>query len=108
MSWTSSASTASKPAGVVERDRDLGQAEALAGTGAVEDDVGHLAAAEALGRLLAEDPPDGIDDVALAGPVRPDDAGDARGEVEPRLVRERLEPDEFEALEHRAVSVRGQ
>ena len=70
----------------------------LRDAGAVEDDVGHLAAAQALGRLLAEDPADRVDDVALARPVRPDDAGDARREVEPGLVGERLEADQFEAL----------
>ena len=53
--------------------RDLGQAEAAARAGAVEDDVGHLAAAQALGALLAEHPADGVDDVALARAVGPDD-----------------------------------
>src|SRR5207248_4672818 len=55
-----------QPAGVVEGDGDLGHAEALAGAGPVEDDVGHLAAAQRPGRLLAEDPLDGVDDVTLA------------------------------------------
>nr|WP_171468867.1 hypothetical protein [Frigoriglobus tundricola] len=91
---------AEQPAGVIERDRHLGHAEALAGGGPVEDDVGHFAAAEALGRLLAEQPAHRVHDVALTGPVRPDHPGDARREVEPRLVRERLEAHEFEALEH--------
>src|SRR5437762_2745112 len=58
------------------------------------------AAAEALGGLFAEDPFDRVDDVALAGPVRPDDRGHARRELERRLVGEALEAHQFEALEH--------
>ena len=57
-------------AAVVEGHGDFGQAEAAARGGAVEDDVGHFAAAQALGALLAENPADGVDDVALAGAVR--------------------------------------
>ena len=60
-------------AAVVERHRHLGQAEAAARRRAVEDDVGHLAAAQAFGALLAEHPAHGVDDVALAGAVGPDD-----------------------------------
>ena len=67
---------------------------------AVEDDVGHLAAAQALGRLLAEDPLDGVDDVALAAAVGPDDRGQPRRKLEHRLVGEALEADKFEPLEH--------
>src|SRR5262249_17476133 len=54
--------------GVVEGDGDLGHAEAAAGAGAIEDDVGHFAAAHALGRLFAEGPFNGVDDIAFAGP----------------------------------------
>ena len=86
--------------GVVEDHADLGHAEAAPAGGAVEDDVGHLAAAQAAGALLAQHPADGIDDVALARAVGPDDGSDARREVERRLVGERLEADHLEALEH--------
>ena len=51
---------------------------------------------EAAGRLLAEHPLDGVDDVRLAGAVRPHDDGDAVRELEPRPVREALEAEEFE------------
>ena len=67
---------------------------------AVEDDVGHLLAAQALDALLAEHPLDGVDDVALARAVGPDDDGDAGRELEPRLVGKALEADKFERLEH--------
>ena len=64
--------------GVVDRQRHLGAAEGGAAGGAGEDDVLHLAAAQALGALLAEHPGDGVDDVGLARPVGADDGGDAR------------------------------
>ena len=59
--------------------------------GAVEDDVGHFAAAEGLGGGLAEDPADGVHDVGLAAAVGADDAGDAFVELEGGLVGEGLE-----------------
>ena len=64
--------------GVVDGQRHLGPAEGGAAGGAGEDDVLHLAAAQALGALLAEDPGDGVDDVGLARAVGADDGGDAR------------------------------
>ena len=57
-----------------------------------EDHVGHLAAAERAGALLAEHPADRVDEVRLARAVGPHDDRDARDELEHRLVRERLEP----------------
>ena len=86
--------------GVVERERDLGGVHRPAAAGAVEDDVGHLRAAEALDALLAEHPLDRVDDVRLARSVRPDDDRDAGGEFEPGLVGEALETDKFQRLEH--------
>src|SRR5262249_30023534 len=54
---------------VVEGHGALGHAEAAARRRAVENDVGHLAAAEALGALLAEDPADGVHDIGLSRSV---------------------------------------
>jgi hypothetical protein len=79
------------PVGVVEEQVHRGQAAALARGAAVEDHVQHLVAAQRLGRLLAEHPFEAIDHVALAAAVGPDDAGDARTEVEVHLVGEALE-----------------
>jgi hypothetical protein len=53
---------------------------------AAEDDVFHLLAAQALGALLAQDPRDGVGDVALAAAVRPDDRGDAAVEGKLRPI----------------------
>ncbi len=69
-----------------------GHAQALAGARAVEDDVRHLPAAQALGGLFAQDPLDGVDDVRLSAPVGPHHAGNPRAEGELGLVREALEP----------------
>ena len=87
---------------IVEGHRDFGEAEAAPRGGAVEDDVGHLAAAQALGALLAQDPADGIDDVALARAVGPDDGGDAVAELEDGLVGKAFEADQFQPFEHEA------
>ena len=63
----------------------------LAGVAAVEDDVFHALAAQALGALLAQHPRDGVDDVALAAPVGPDDGGDAIVEAQLGAVGKALE-----------------
>ena len=77
--------------GVVEREHDLGHAGRFAGGGPVEQDVHHGVPAEALGALLAQDPLEGVDDVALAAPVGADDAGHGRVEDELGAVGEALE-----------------
>ena len=73
--------------------------EGLVVVGAGEDDVGHRAAAQGGGPLLAEDPADGVRDVGLAAAVGADDGGDAGLEDESRLLREALEAVDFECLE---------
>ncbi len=84
---------------------DLGPAQRGASGGAGEDDVLHLAAAQALGALLAHDPRQGVDDVGLARAVGAHDARDARLEVQRRRGREGLESPQGEALEvHRALA----
>ena len=78
-----------------EEERDLGELRRLAGVGALEDDILHLAAAEGLGALLAEHPADGVGDVALAAAVGPDDGGDAGLETEGGVVGEAFEAVKF-------------
>src|SRR5262249_13522304 len=92
---------------VVEGHGDLGHAEAAARRRAVENDVGHLAAAEALGALLAEDPADGVHDIGLSRSVGADNGGQAVGEVELRSLGEALEAGQFQALEHGPSPRRG-
>ena len=89
-----------QPVGVVESERDFGGVQGPAAAGAVEDDVGHFAAAEALDALFAQHPLDGVDDVRLARAVRPHHHRDARRKLEPGAVGETLETDDFEGLEH--------
>ena len=76
---------------VVEHEIDLRHARTLTRSGTGEDDVGHLATAQALGRLGAEDPLDRVHDVAFPAAVGPDDAGDALVEVKLGAIREALE-----------------
>src|SRR5690242_19787331 len=58
----------------------------LAGIAAVEDDVLHFLAAEALGALLTEHPGNRIGDVALTASIGSDDGSDAAVEGELRPV----------------------
>ena len=84
---------------VGEGDGDLGHAQRLVGVGAVEDHVRHRGAAQRRGALLAEDPADGVGDVALAAAVGADNGGDARLEDEAGFRCEAFEADDFECLE---------
>ena len=63
--------------GIDQRHGDVGHAERFAVAGAGKDDVFHAGAAEAFGGLFAQDPTDGIADIALAAAVGADDGGDA-------------------------------
>ena len=87
---------------VVDHELDLGHPERGPLGAAGEDHVGHLAAAERPGSLLAEHPADRVDEVRLARPVGSHDDGDARSELEDGLVGERLEASDLQgAEEHR-------
>jgi len=72
------------PIGVVDGQGYLGAPQRSTSSGTGEDDVLHLAAAKALGALLAHDPGEGIHDIGLTGTVR---AHDARDAWKPRRVR---------------------
>jgi hypothetical protein len=52
--------------------------------------VGHLAAAQGLGRLLAEHPADGVRDVRFAATVRADNRRDAGLKIQRGFVRKGL------------------
>src|SRR5262249_8902096 len=88
------------PGAVVEDERRFGHPHRLSADAAVEDDVRHLPAAEALRRLFAEDPLERVDDVALPAAVRAVGRGDAGRELEPPAVRKALESDQPERFEH--------
>ena len=80
-----------RAARVVEHDLDLGLRAALHAGAAREDHVLHRLPAHGDRRLLAHRPQHRVGHVGLAGAVRPDDHRHARGELQPRAVRERLE-----------------
>ncbi len=82
----------------LEGEADLGHPHRRPFVGAVEDDVFHLVAAQALGRLLAEHPGDRVRQVRLAAAVGPDDRGDARREAHLDLFEERFEPGDLETV----------
>ncbi len=85
---------------VVEDERDLGHRERRARRRALEDDVGHLRSAHRSRSLLSEHPAHGVDHVALAAAVRPDDAGQGLvAEFEDGSVGEGLEAEEFESFQ---------
>jgi hypothetical protein len=85
---------------VVEGHSHFGEAEAPASGGTIENDVGHLLAAQALDALLTQHPADGVDDVGLAASVGADHGGDAGAEIENRLFSEALEANQFQPLQH--------
>ncbi len=64
-----------------------------------EDHVFHAIAAQALGALLAQDPRQGIDHVALAATVGADDGRDAVVECELRSIRKALEARDLETIQ---------
>ena len=77
----------------------FGGGRRLARVAAVEDDVFHPLAAQALGALLAHHPRDGVGDVALAAPVRADNGRHALVEGQLGAVGERFEAVDFETFE---------
>ena len=91
---------------VLDGQRHLGHAQRPFPRGAVEDDAAHGLAAEQARALLSQDPPDGVDDVRLAAPVRPHDRRHAGREVDGRLLGEALEPVEVEPAEVHAGAPR--
>ena len=62
-------------AAVVQRQADLGHAQARLAVTAGEDDVGRFLGAQQAEALLAQAPTHGIHNVALAGAIGPDDRG---------------------------------
>ena len=77
--------------GVVDRHLDLGGAALADALAAGRDHVLHRCSPDRPRALLAEGPEDGVGDIRLAGPVGTDDHADARGELEPGPLGERLE-----------------
>ena len=66
--------------------------------GAAENDVGHFPSSQGLGRLLAEHPANGIENVRLTAAVWSYDRSDPAMKVQNRPQRKRLKPDHFEGL----------
>ena len=92
--------------GVVQQRGDLRHADGGQLLAAAEDDVLHGLAAEVPGALLAHGPTQRVDDVGFSATVGPHDGGDVGGEVEDGLVRERLEPGNFQSLQPHTMSPR--
>src|SRR5205823_12966700 len=78
---------------------DFSRGGCLARIASCEDHVLHVLAAQRLCALLAEDPRDRIDHVALPAAVRADDGGDAVVERKFGSIREALEAGNLETLE---------
>ena len=74
-----------------ESDRDLRKTDGLARVAAVENNVGHLVAAERLGRLFPQHPTDGIEHIGFSATVRPNNSRDAFVKIENRFIGKRLE-----------------
>jgi hypothetical protein len=72
---------------------------------AAEDHVLHAVAPQTLRALLAQNPREGIDHVALAAAVRSNNRRDARIERQFRSIRKALEAGDFKALQPHGVQV---
>ena len=81
-----------------EIQRNFGETERLAGLGAVENDISHLAAAERFGRLFTQNPADGVADVGLPAAIGTNNGGHAFVEIKDCFVGERLKAEELERL----------
>ena len=68
--------------GIVQNERHLGKADWPALLGTAEDNVFHLGAAQAAGRLFTQHPTDGVRDVGLAAAVGANDGGQSTGEAD--------------------------
>src|SRR5215212_6851157 len=82
---------------IVESEGGLGHAGRCPALAAAEDYVFSLPGAQCMLTLLAQNPTQGVGDVRLAAPVRPDDPGDPRFEGEDSAVEKALETLNFEA-----------
>ena len=91
------------PAHAAERERHFAHAHRFAAVRAVENHVCHFAAAQRLGRLLAEHPADGIGDIGLAAAIGADDGGDTGLEVQRGFVREGLKAEKRQIFEIHAL-----
>ena len=83
---------------VGQRQAHLGHRQRLGLVGAVEDHVGHGAAAQRLRALFAQHPADRVRHVALAAAVRAHDRHHSGFEHQLRPLGEALEPDHFECF----------
>ncbi len=83
---------------VAQPQPDFRRAGGLPRVAAVENDVLHLVAAQALRALLAEHPRNGVGNIALTAAVGAHDGGDAAVERQMHPVGEGLEAGDFQVL----------
>jgi hypothetical protein len=88
--------------GVVEDEGDFSDSERTPFGATGEDDVFHFVAAEVADVLFAEDPADGVGDVAFAAAVGADDGSDAWLEFHFGFFGEGFEAIGFEFAEQQA------
>ena len=74
--------------GVVEYEFHRGQTDRIPNRGTVEDDVGHLFAAQVARRTFSHDPAHGVDHVRFAAAVGSDYGANVRGEIDGGGVNE--------------------
>src|SRR6185437_5190658 len=83
--------------GINQRERNLGHTGGLAVAGSGEDHIFHAGTAQALGRLLAQYPGDGVRDIRLPAPVGADDCRHTVPvELQFGAVAKRLESEDLE------------
>ena len=85
--------------GIVQRQRDLREAQGFPGFRTRENHILHFAAAEGLDALFPHDPADGVRNVAFSGAVWSDNGGDSRIKVQVNFVGKGLKPLHFDTLQ---------
>src|SRR5207237_6011 len=90
---------------VDQRERHLGHAGWLAIPRADKDHIFHARAAQALGRLFAQHPGDGVGNIRLAAPIGPHNGGNAFAmEFQLGAVAKRLKSEDLQLLQSEHAS----
>jgi hypothetical protein len=82
-----------------KRHGDFGHSDRRRPLGAIEDNVLHFLAAQGFDALFAHHPTNGVNNIALPATVGTDDAGNAVGEIQHRLLTESLKASNFKSFQ---------
>ena len=85
----------------------VGRTTSAGAAAALEDDIGHVLAAQALGALLAQHPFDRVNDVRFPRPVRANNHRDPGRKLESGFLGKALKATDFKCFEHAMTPLGG-